>query len=256
METFSLHPIRVLRDNYVWLVATTAGDAVLVDPGEAGPVLAVLRERRLRLRSILLTHHHPDHIGGVAGILEEFDAQVFAPRDPRITCATRQVDDVGRVGIAGTGLEFTAIHVPGHTSSHVAYFGRGLLFCGDTLFSVGCGRLFEGTPEQMLNSLDKLAALAADTKVCCGHEYTESNCAFALGLEPGNRKLQQRAAQVRQLRAAGHPSVPSTLADELDCNPFLRTDSAEIRASLSRHLPADASRVEVFAAVRALKDAF
>lgn len=256
MENLFLHPIRVLRDNYVWLVATTAGDAVLVDPGEAAPVLAVLQERRLRLRSILLTHHHPDHIGGVAGILAEFDAQVIAPRDPRIPCANRHVDDASRIGIPGTELEFMAIHVPGHTSTHVAYHGHGLLFCGDTLFSVGCGRLFEGTPQQMLDSLNKLAALAADTKVCCGHEYTESNCAFALGLEPGNSRLQQRAAQVAHLRAAGLPSLPSTLADEMDCNPFLRTDSAEIRASLSRDLPEDASPVEVFAAVRALKDAF
>lgn len=256
MDPLHLQPIRALRDNYVWLLATADGDAVVVDPGEAGPVLSVLNERNLRLRSILITHHHPDHIGGVAEILQSFDAEVFAPHDPRIHHAHRRVEDGRMVRIDGTDLEFTVMHVPGHTTTHVAYCGHGILFCGDTLFSIGCGRLFEGTPRQMLDSLDRLSTLAPDTRVCCGHEYTEANCAFALSVEPGNTKLQQRAAQVRQLRAAGQPSLPSVLAGELACNPFLRTRSAEIRASLAQHLPADAGRVEVFAALRALKDRF
>lgn len=256
MRPLNLHPIPTLRDNYVWLLATNEGDAVVVDPGEAAPVLSELQQRNLRLRSILLTHHHPDHIGGVAEILDDTNAEVFAPYDPRISFACQRVGDGSPVRVGGTELEFTTMQVPGHTTTHVAYHGHGVLFCGDTLFSIGCGRLFEGTPQQMLSSLDRLASLAPETSVCCGHEYTESNCAFALTVEPGNAELRERAVQVRKLRESGLPTLPSTLAAEIACNPFLRVHSPEIRASLSGHVPANASRVEVFAALRAMKDAF
>jgi hydroxyacylglutathione hydrolase len=180
---------------------------------------------------------------------------VFAPEDERIPDPCRRVADGERIDIGPWA--FAAIAVPGHTRSHISYFGEGLLFCGDTLFSLGCGRLFEGTPAQMHASLSRLAALPPDTRVCCGHEYTEANARFALTVEPGNRELQEHADVVRELRANGHPSLPSTLKVERACNPFLRTDSVEIRESLARHLgrePTDAA--DAFGALRAWKDGF
>ena len=254
----SPRPLPALQDNYIWLLADTAGEALVVDPGEAAPVLAALAGRELA--AILLTHHHPDHIAGTAGLLERWPgARVFAPDDDRIPYPARSVGDGDRIEAASRA--FDVIAVPGHTRSHVAYHcadpDGGLLFCGDTLFSLGCGRLFEGTPAQMHDSLTRLAALPAGTRVCCGHEYTEANARFALAVEPGNRDLQRHAEAVRAMRADGRPSLPSTLAVERACNPLLRVDAPGIRASLAQrlgHEPGDA--VGAFAALRAWKDGF
>ncbi|MFT3896542.1 MAG: hydroxyacylglutathione hydrolase [Thermomonas sp.] len=250
----SLRPLPALQDNYIWLLADEAGRALVVDPGEAGPVLAAADG--LDLAAILLTHHHPDHIVGTAALLERWPrAVVFAPADERIPGPCTRVSDGDRIQ-AGSCM-FDVIAVPGHTRSHVAYFGEGLLFCGDTLFSLGCGRLFEGTPAQMHASLSRLAALPPDTRVCCGHEYTEANARFALTVEPGNRELQRHAAAVRELRAIGKPSLPSTLVVERACNPFLRVDSVEIRASLVQRVGREATdAVDAFGALRAWKDEF
>lgn len=254
-----LRPLPALQDNYIWQLSDEAGRALVVDPGEAAPVLAAAGG--LDLAAILLTHHHPDHIAGTAALLERWpQALVFAPRDERIPEPCRRVADGERVEIGPWGFE--VIEVPGHTRSHIAYFcpnagDSGLLFCGDTLFSLGCGRLFEGTPAQMHASLSKLAALPADTRVCCGHEYTEANARFALAVEPGNRELREHADAVRELRANDHPSLPSTLEIERACNPFLRVDAPGIRASLARHLGREtADAVDAFAALRAWKDGF
>jgi len=249
-----LSALPAFEDNYIWVLREGRG-ALVVDPGEAAPVLAAAAEG-LEPAAILLTHHHNDHIGGVHALLERWPGlPVFAPDDARIEVDAERVGEGSRLRLLDRGVEVLA--VPGHTRSHVAYVVDGHLFCGDTLFSLGCGRLFEGTPVQMLESLAKLAALPADTRVCCGHEYTRSNGAFAAAVEPGNAALGARRAEVERLLAAGQPTLPSTLGSERDCNPFLRCEVPAVRAAAAARLgrePADA--VEIFAALRAWKDVF
>jgi hydroxyacylglutathione hydrolase len=237
------------------MVADDQGNAFAVDPSEAAPVEAALAERGWQLRAILLTHHHNDHIGGVQALAARRDLQIFAPDDPRIPLATRRVADGDRFHIGLPSASFEVIGVPGHTTSHIAYVGEGMLFCGDTLFSLGCGRMFEGTPAQMLASLDRLAGLPADTLVCCGHEYTEANARFALTVEPGNAELGKRREQIVLLRGKGLPTVPSRMGDERAANPFLRVDSPEVTAWAAQH-GAIATRTERFATLRRAKDTF
>jgi hydroxyacylglutathione hydrolase len=256
MNALRLLPVPALADNYVWIAADASGAALVVDPGDAGPVRETLRREGLRLGAILATHHHPDHVGGIAALVAGSTVPVFAPHDERIALATRRVGDGDTIRIGEPDLCFDVVAVPGHTRTHVAYHGHGLLFCGDTLFSVGCGGLFEGTPEQMLASLERLARLPGTTRVCCGHEYTLVNCAFARTLDPRNEALAEREADVLALRAAGKPSLPSTLAVERACNPFLRIDAPALVAALAAETGPDATRTERFAALRRRKDAF
>jgi hydroxyacylglutathione hydrolase len=227
-----------------------------VDPGDAAPVLRTLRHESLRLATILLTHHHADHIGGVAELVAASGAAVYGPHDPRIPGQTRSLREGERVDLPGLGLCFEVIEIPGHTATHIAFYGHGCLFCGDTLFSVGCGRLFEGTPEQMQASLDKLAALPPATRVFCAHEYTLSNCDFALQVEPGNRALARRASAVEAARAAGRSTLPSTLAEELAVNPFLRSREAAVVRAARRRNPHAAPGASTLAEIRAWKDSF
>lgn len=263
MPTIQIQPIPAFHDNYFWLIHN-GKSAIIVDPGDAVPVHAYLKQHQLNLCAILITHHHADHIGGVTGLISSQTMPVFGPwadqksgRIPTITRGCRQGESVF---LPELDLNFEVIEVPGHTSTHIAYYCAELtsLFCGDTLFAGGCGRLFEGTAAQMVHSLHKIASLPANTKIYCAHEYTLANLRFALAVEPGNQALQIRFKQVCAAREQGLATVPSRLDLELQTNPFLRASSPEIIRTLqSQHKLADVTdEVTVFAAVRQWKNTF
>jgi hydroxyacylglutathione hydrolase len=253
-----LIPIPAFDDNYLWLLHD-GKRALVVDPGDAGPVQRTLEQHALQLESILVTHHHADHTGGVAALREAWGAKVYGPATESIPQPYTPLR--GGDSLTALGLDFQVIDVPGHTAGHIAFYtpgldGRPLLFCGDTLFSGGCGRLFEGTPAQMLASLDKLAALPGDTVVCCTHEYTLGNLRFAMAVEPENADLAAYQAQCIARRAQGKPTLPTSVAQELLINPFLRTRQPTIMAA-ARHFDASArDDTTVFAAIRQWKNQF
>ena len=254
MPEITVTAVPAFADNYIWLVTTGGSDCVVVDPGDAQPVLSALARERMQLRAILLTHHHADHVGGVGELVRETGAAVFGPDDERIPGDFQRVAEGDTIDLPGLDLSFHVLEVPGHTRSHIALHGHGCLFCGDTLFSVGCGRLFEGTPGQMQASLDKIAALPPETWVFCAHEYTLSNCDFARTIEPDNRDLAERASEVEAWRAVGRITVPSTLQQELRVNPFLRTREPSVVEAARRHDPDAEPGASTLAVVRALKD--
>jgi len=247
-------PLPALTDNYIWTLREGAHAAV-VDPGEARPVLEYLAREQLALCAILATHHHPDHVGGIPELLARGKVPVYGPRREPIATLTHPVAEGDTVTIPELGLALSVLDIPGHTRAHVAYYGAGSLFCGDTLFACGCGRLFEGTPEQMMRSLAKLAALPDATKVYCGHEYTLANIAFAQQVEPANAALATRLVRDRKLREAGKPTLPSTLGEERATNPFLRWKEPAVIESANKYLGARVSDpVRVFAAIREWKN--
>ncbi|MDD5324549.1 MAG: hydroxyacylglutathione hydrolase [Polaromonas sp.] len=257
-----LIPIPAFADNYLWLLHN-GRRALVVDPGDAEPVFRFLTQHALQLESILVTHHHADHTGGVDALRQACSANVYGPaaeRMPQPYTPLRNGDTAHTLG-----MNFQALDVPGHTAGHIAFYtpacqidgtSKPLLFCGDTLFSGGCGRLFEGSPAQMLASLEKLAALPGDTLVCCAHEYTLSNLRFALAVEPDNADLAAYYAYCMRLREKGVPTLPTTIAQELLINPFLRTRQATIMAAARRFDASAHDNSAVFAAIRQWKNEF
>ena len=242
-------------DNYVFALHCRRGVAV-VDPGDASVVERHLAAQGAPLVAILITHHHPEHIGGLARLAERWpQARRIGPADPRIPDLTEIVGDGDRVALDEDNL-LEVLATPGHTRSHIVYRGDGQLFCGDVLFSLGCGRVFEGLPAQMLAALDRIAGLPDDTEVYCAHEYTLANARFALAVDPDNASLRARVAAVRALRAAGRPSIPARLGEERRCNPFMRCDDPVVAGAARAHAGTPlGSRTEVFAALREWKNA-
>ena len=298
-------PVPAFKDNYVWLLTRDTGhahaghrDAAVVDPGDAAPVEAALSRHGLTLRAILLTHHHPDHVGGVRALLDARrgrDIVVYGPAGEAIDGVTQPLKGGDRIALDALDLRFRVIDIPGHTRGHIAYYGGPpgitnnatndaasdaaddavnhaandaliagapegsgpMLFCGDTLFAAGCGRIFEGTPQQMHASLSRLAALPSDTRVYCGHEYTVANLRFARAVEPDSVALIEREQAAIATRQRGAPTLPSTIALERATNPFLRSDEPAVRRAADIKRPgAGASAIETFTAIRQWKDSF
>jgi hydroxyacylglutathione hydrolase len=252
-------PIKAFSDNYIWLIRglTDPTLAAVVDPGDAAPVAQHLGTQGLKLAAILITHHHQDHIGGVSELLARHPVPVFGPALERVPGDPALLQEGDRVALPGMGIVFDVLDVPGHTAGHIAYHGHGALFCGDTLFSAGCGRLFEGTPEQMCGSLAKLASLDGATRVYCTHEYTVSNLRFAQAVEPTNPDIASYLAACRARLDRTEPTLPSTLDLEHKVNPFLRCHFQTVKQAAEAHAGhALDSTVAVFAAIRRWKDGF
>jgi hydroxyacylglutathione hydrolase len=245
-------------DNLIWMLHDDV-DAIVVDPGAASPVKNALRQRGLRLAAILVTHHHPDHVGGLAELQPLLQGPIYGPAHETLPVPAHQMSHGMAFDLLG--LHVDVLDVPGHTAGHIAYVAGQAghapwLFCGDTLFSAGCGRLFEGTPAQMQQSLSRLAALPGDTRVCCAHEYTLSNLRFARTVEPNNPVLAEYEARCKALRAEGAWTLPSTIATERAVNPFLRVREPDVVASAQAHGATSTDPVDVLAALREWKNTF
>ena len=249
-------PVEAFSDNYVWILERKGSTRVtVVDPGDAEPVLAALDERELEVGVILITHHHGDHVGGLPELIRRYQPPVYGSSIEAVAGVDHPLADGDVVALSDLGLTLDILALPGHTSGHIGFVGNGLAFVGDTLFAGGCGRVFEGTMEQMHASLAKLAALPPDTKAYCAHEYTVSNLRFARAVEPKNEALAHRLEAAEVARAASQPTVPSTIGYELETNPFLRCcEDPVIAAAQAQSGRSLASPWEVFGALRAWKD--
>jgi hydroxyacylglutathione hydrolase len=255
-RVMNLVALPAFADNYIWILHD-GRQALVVDPGDAAPVIEALDRLGLALTGILVTHHHADHVGGLVDLMPRLQGEIHGPAHERmpVSVIPHEAGDT----LQWQGVNFTVLEVPGHTLGHIAYFaeaapGGPLLFCGDTLFSAGCGRLFEGTPAQMHDSLSRLAELPSATRVCCAHEYTISNLRFARAAEPGNTDAAEHMARCEALRAEGRPTLPSTIGLERRINPFMRCAEPALAASALEHGASSEDPVEVFAALREWKN--
>lgn len=261
--SLQVNAIKAFTDNYIWAIFIPGfSKVVLVDPGDAKVCIRFIEDNNLQLEAILITHHHPDHVGGVTelqqySIDKGWPIDIFGPKHKNIPCVTSFVNEADLIEIPSLSLQLTVLTLPGHTLEHVAYYGNNKLFCGDTLFSAGCGRLFEGTPAQMLNSLHKLTALPENTEVYCTHEYTLANVNFALTVEPSNLALIHYYNDVVELRNKNQITLPTTIKHELAVNPFLRCNEPEVQQSANEHSQiAKLDELSVFTTIRAWKDNF
>ena len=253
-----IKPVPAFQDNYIWmLINPDDGSTAIVDPGDATPVLDFINKKSLKPVAILTTHHHGDHVGGVNRLLQHFDIPVYGPANENIPHRTVALREGDRVELPALSARFDILDVPGHTSGHIAYYGQGCLFIGDTLFMAGCGRLFEGTADQMYVSLNKIRNLPDETRIYCAHEYTLANLKFALSVEPDNADITARLKHSEALRKEHIPTVPDTLAVEKKTNPFLRTSVDSVIKAAASHAGHDLNNgTAVFAAVRKWKDGF
>ena len=254
-----IHAVPAFKDNYIWVLAD-GGRAAVVDPGESAPVERFLEQNGLELTAILATHHHGDHVGGVPALFARWKCPVFGPARETIPDIEHRLVEGDRITVPGLGLALSVLDIPAHTAGHIAFVDEGSeprVFCGDTLFACGCGRLFEGTAEQMSRSLAKLAALPEATRVYCGHEYTLANIRFAQAVEPGNARLVERKAREEAKRARDEPTLPSTIGEERATNPFIRCREPEVVAAAERHAGRKLDgEVAVFATIREWKNNF
>lgn len=255
--SISVFPIKAFDDNYIWCLRNQT-HCVVVDPGDAEPVLAYCQDNGLSLSSILITHHHWDHTGGLDALMAAFpEIPIFGPQNKNIKQITNRLEQDDEIELTQLGVKLTVLEVPGHTLDHIAYYGDIGLFCGDTLFSAGCGRLFEGSPQQMYQSLAKLTSLPIDTAVYCTHEYTMANIAFAEAVEPNNQALVEYKQWAKQQREKNVPTLPSNIQQELNINPFLRCFSEELVSNVSLNAGTTLiSELATFASLRSWKDNF
>jgi hydroxyacylglutathione hydrolase len=254
---FQLSALPAFADNYIWLLTDASGNAAVVDPGDAAPVEQALATRRLKLRGVLVTHHHADHMGGAAALATHHGCQVYGPAREATEVVDVPLTEGRELELPGLGTRLRVLDIPGHTAGHIAFHGHGILFCGDTLFSAGCGHPFEGTPAQMYGSLARLAALPASSLVCCGHEYTVKNLRFAAAVEPDNRAVREYAVECDARRARGEATLPSTLKLEKEVNPFLRCELPTVMQAAARHAGRPMQdAIDTFAVIRKWKDGF